>query len=212
MPRYKHTFQFSNFQTLLTLSSFLPSSIPFIIEHTIASATITCNNPPNPNPTHEFSKRKISIHASPISKPFDSSNKFPFPKISHPIFSLPRNIKSISSIASVFFNPPNNRPRNRDHESRRIEGRASKTRHNTRHERNYWLTVCRCVSSLGHHCLSLCDIAISGMAVQHTANLPSPPPSSLSSRVFRSCVFANVGQTGWKKRNSRQFLVTPFLW
>lgn len=94
MPRYKHTFQFSNFQTLLTLSSFLPSSIPFIIEHTIASATITCNNPPNPNPTHEFSKRKISIHASPISKPFDSSNKFPFPKISHPIFSLPRNIKS----------------------------------------------------------------------------------------------------------------------
>ena len=23
-------------------------------------------------------------------------------------------------------------------------------------------------------------------------------------------MFANVGQTGWKKRNSRQFLVTPF--
>lgn len=208
MPRYKHTFQFSNFQTLLTLSSFLPSSIPFIIEHTIASATITCNNP---NPTHEFSKRKISIHASPISKPFDSSNKFPFPKISHPIFSLPRNIKSISSIASVFFNPPNNRPRNRDHESRRIEGRASKTRHNTRHERNYWLTVCHVASRVSDTIVF--HYAISPYPEWRFNTQPtSPPPSSLSSRVFRSCVFANVGQTGWKKRNSRQFLVTPFLW
>lgn len=192
MPRYKHTFQFSNFQTLLTLSSFLPSSIPFIIEHTIASATITCNNP---NPTHEFSKRKISIHASPISKPFDSSNKFPFPKISHPIFSLPRNIKSISSIASVFFNPPNNRPRNRDHESRRIEGRASKTRHNTRHERNYWLTVCHVASRVSDTIVF--HYAISPYPEWRFNTQPTSPP--LPRPAFRAVFSARACSRMWDK-------------
>lgn len=166
---------------------------------------------------HEFSgTEQFQIHIYTSSKPsFDSSNSispFPKPNLSKHRESRPPStppLPSTEASASAFFNPPNNRPRNRDHgaESRRGGPRKLCITHATREE---LLINClpRCVSSLGHHCLSLCDIAISGMAVREpTHGQPPPSPSPrLSSRCFP---LVRVRECGTNRLEKEKFASIP---